>query len=683
MKAVALFMFLIATGIFSFAQKEEVLKQVGRNKGVTSQPVNSTAAKPANAANRKDSIGFEHRDDLKDSINITWKYFDSVRSNAMDSAVNDFDKYFSVPSSYQYLGNNGAAAYSIIFSPLARPGWDAGFHAFDVYRFTLEKTKFYRTTKPYSQLGYQLASGKEQMIKVFHTQNPKPNWNFGFDYRLISAPGFFVTQNTNHNNFRLFSTYQGKRKRYALQFVTVGNAIKNAENGGITNDTLLKDENKKKRFSIPVNLGGAALYEPNPFKSSISTGNIYKDVTVFIRQSYDIGKKDSIEINDSTTEYLFYPKLRLQHSFTYSTYSYQYKDAAPDSVLYKKWYDTSLKKKTNYFSVLEKWRIISNDFSLLQFPDTKNPAQFFLAGATLQNLQADFDPGDSVNSRSKDFYNVLLHAEYRNKTRNKLWDVTLKGEFYLNGLNSGDYGAYATLGRFLNQKFGDVRLFFTNVNRTPSFIFDNAATFNFRNINNYKKENITSFGIAADNPLFSLAFRNHLITNYTYFTNYRKTAQYSKVINLLQIFVSKKLKISKRWNYYLDAVMQQTEGAAPIKVPLLFTRSRLAYEGTFFKNLIMSAGLEGRYYTPYKGYNYSPVMGQFMPQDTVKLSNLPDMAAFFHFRIKAFTGYIRAENLNTVSFANGFGFTNNNFAAPHYPTQGFIFRFGIQWGFVN
>jgi hypothetical protein len=118
-------------------------------------------------------------------------------------------------------------------------------------------------------------------------------------------------------------------------------------------------------------------------------------------------------------------------------------------------------------------------------------------------------------------------------------------------------------------------------------------------------------------------------------------------------------------------------------VPLLFTRNRLAFEGNFYKNLNLSTGLEVRYYTPYEAYNYSPVMGQFAPQDTFKLKNLPDVSAFFDFRIKSFTAYIRAENLNTASFVNGFGFINNNFAAPHYPTQGLMIRFGIQWNFVN
>jgi hypothetical protein len=288
-----------------------------------------------------------------------------------------------------------------------------------------------------------------------------------------------------------------------------------------------------------------------------------------------------------------------------------------------------------------------------------------------------------VNSRNKSFYNLLIHAEYRNKTRNRLWDVLAKGELYVNGLNSGDYSANISLGRVLNKKLGDVRIFFNNVNRTPSFIFNNLSTFNFKNNNTYKKENITSFGAVANNSLVTLGFKNYIITNYAYFTNYYKTAQSSKVINLLQLSAGKKIRLSKKWNWYADLVFQQTDGASPVKVPLIFTRNRLAYEGVFYKNLNLSTGMEARYYTAYKAYNYSPIMGQFMPQDSFKLKNLPDLAAFFHFRIKAFTGFLRAENLNTISFLNGFGFINNNFAAPHYPTQGLIIRFGIKWGFVN
>jgi hypothetical protein len=664
---------LLLTGwLRANAQKENFpLKNINTGKSQNSADGSKAGGRTS------DTLGFERRDDLKDSVTITFRYLDSTRRNTIDSTINDFDNYYSVPSTWQYLGNNGAAAFPLVFKPNLTAGWDAGFHAFDIYRFTLENSRFYRTTKPFSTLSYQLASGKEQMLQAMHTQNPRPNLNFGLDYKLISAPGFFVTQNTNHNSYRIFANYTTKRKRYNAYFIMVGNTIRASENGGITNDSFLLDPNKKRRFSIPVNLGGAAAYEPNPFQATVRTGNTYRDFTLFYRHSYDLGQTDSIAINDSTTEYLFYPRLRLQHSFTYSTYKYKFGDEFPDSAVYFNWYNVVLDSPITPFALNEKWNVMNNDFSLIQFPDRKNTSQFFLAGITLQNIKAQ------LRTDTSDFHNVILHGEYRNRTRNKLWDMLLKGEYYVEGLNSGDYTAYASLERYLNKKLGYISLYFTNVNRSPSFVFDNRSSFNLGNTSSFSKENITSFGATSYNSFMNLGFRNHLLTNYSYFSDYYHTAQYSKLINVLQVFASKKIKLTKRWNWYADVYIQQTDGASPIKVPFLFTRNRLAFEGRFFKNLNLSAGVEARYYTPYDSYNYSPILAQFVPQDTILIKNLPDVHAFFHFRIKSFTCYFRTENLNTVSFQEGFGFVNNNFAAPHYPTQGFIMRIGIKWWFVN
>ena len=646
--------------------------------GNPTRETGNTPNAPTDTASKKDNLGFEKRDDAKDSITISFRYLDSIRTVQLDTSINDFYKYFPQPAYQQYLGSNGAAGYPLIFTPFAKPGWDAGFHAYDAYRFTLENTRYFKTTKPFTQLGYQLASGKEQMIKILHTQNPRPNLNFGFEYRLVNAPGFFVTQNTNQNNYRLFSNYQGKRKRYAAYFTLVGNTVKNSENGGIVNDSLLYDKDFSKRFAIPVNFGGnAATLQINPFKSSVTTGNVYKEFTFFLRQGYDIGKRDSVEVNDSTTEYLFYPKLRFQHTFTYNTYSYQFKDIVADSVTYKRWYDTTLRRPTDSLIVTDRWNVVTNDFSLVQFPDTKNAAQFVSAGARLENIKGTF------GKATQNLYNIVLHGEYRNKTRNRLWDILAKGDFYLAGLNNGNYSVYATLSRYLNKKLGNVRVSFNNVNRSPSFIYDGASSFSFGNKGGYKNENITTIKASAENPFITLSAANYLITNYAYFKDYYQTAQYGTIINLIQASASKKIKVSKRWNWYVDVTLQQVDGAAPIKVPFIFTRNRLAYEGVLFKNLNLSTGLELRYYTPYKAYNFSPLMGQFTPQDSTTINNRPDITAFMHFRIKKFTAYLRAENLNAVDFSYGFAFTHNNFAAPHYVYPGFVFRFGILWSFVN
>ncbi len=675
MKKILFFIALILSASSVFAQiPGDILKNRGGRVNNNTKRVDTTKNKNNN---KLDTLGFEHRDDLKDSIAVSFRYLDSTRRNNIDSTINDFDKYYSVPSSYQYLGNNGAAAFPLIFKPFSKAGWDAGFHAYDIYRFKLEDSKFYKTTGPFSMLGYQLASGKEQMIQALHTQSPRPNMNFGFEYRLISAPGFFITQNTSHNNVRFFGNYQGKRKRYNGYLLVISNTIKASENGGIIADSLLLNPNQKQRFTIPVKLGNAGIYSPNPLNSGVSTGNIYKDRTIFLRQSYDIGKRDSIMINDSTKDYLFYPKLRVQHTITSSSYDYTFKDKLADSMLYKNWYGLNFGRKKDTILINERWKILTNDFSLIQFPDTKNSSQFLLAGATLQTLNA------SIKSGSKNFYNVMLHGEYRNRTKNKLWDVLLKGEFYLNGFNSGDYSVYGTISRFFNKKFGDIKLYFNNVNRSPSFIFDNRSSFNLANNNSLKKENITSFGATASNPFFQLRFNNYLLNNYAYFTDYYHSSQYSKPINIIQISGFKKIKITKKISWYADATVQQTDKIAPVKLPFIFTRSRIAYEGSLYKNLTLSTGIEIRYYTPFKANNYSPLNGQFVPQDTVVIKNLPDVAAFLQFRIKGFSGFLRAENLNTASLQNGFGFVNNNFAAPHYPTQGLMIRFGVRWWFVN
>ena len=116
-----------------------------------------------------------------------------------------------------------------------------------------------------------------------------------------------------------------------------------------------------------------------------------------------------------------------------------------------------------------------------------------------------------------------------------------------------------------------------------------------------------------------------------------------------------------------------------------FTRQRLAYEGNLgFKNLDLATGVELRYRPSYKADRYSPLLGQFFFQDRVVVSNpLPDIALYVNFRIRPFTAFIRAENLNTARDLQGFGFTRNNLLAEGYPLQGLHLRAGIFWQFVN
>ena len=637
---------------------------------------------PGSSGGSTDSL--QHRDKNEDSVTISYRYLDSTRTYKLDSSIDDFTRRFPVPASHIFLGNVGNASRSLLFSPKFNTGFDPGLHAYDIYEWKIEKVRFFNTTRPYSEINYQLGSRVEQIIELTHTQNLKPNWNAAFQYRLINSPGYFKSQKTNHNNYLLSSRFQSVNKRYNNYFVALVNKIQSGENGGIV-DTFnyLNSSVYKDRFNIPTKLGGDDPFSSNFFTTKINTGNKYSEFTLLLRQQYDLGKKDSL-VMDSTVVPLFYPRLRFEHTFQLEQNKYIFHDFLGDSVYYKTYYDTSLRKPIDTLIVRDKWKIISNDFSIYQFPDAKNLQQFIKLGVQLQSITGQF------NSGQKSFVNTIGHAEYRNKTRNLLWDIEANGKLFFTGLNKGDYQAHISLQRLLGKKIGYIQLGFENTSRTPSFIFDSRSSFYFlKTVKDFKKENNTHLFASYFLPSFKFRLTGHyyLSTNYTYIEDYYKLQQENALFNVLQIAAEKTIKLGKRWHWHAEVYFQQVIGNGPVNVPVIYTRNRIAYEGNLgFKNLNIAIGAELRYRSSYKADGYSPVQGQFYYQDSITIKNpLPDIAAYMHFRIRSFKAFVRAENLNTARKLEngGFGFTNNNLIAPGYALPGLQFRLGVYWSFVN
>ena len=637
---------------------------------------------PGSSGGSTDSL--QHRDKNEDSVTISYRYLDSTRTYKLDSSIDDFTRRFPVPASHIFLGNVENASRSLLFSPKFNTGFDPGLHAYDIYEWKIEKVRFFNTTRPYSEINYQLGSRVEQIIELTHTQNLKPNWNAAFQYRLINSPGYFKSQKTNHNNYLLSSRFQSVNKRYNNYFVALVNKIQSGENGGIV-DTFnyLNSSVYKDRFNIPTKLGGDDPFSSNFFTTKINTGNKYSEFTLLLRQQYDLGKKDSL-VMDSIVVPLFYPRLRFEHTFQLEQNKYIFQDFLGDSVYYKTYYDTSLRKPIDTLIVRDKWKIISNDFSIYQFPDAKNLQQFIKLGVQLQSITGQF------NSGQKSFVNTIGHAEYRNKTRNLLWDIEANGKLFFTGLNKGDYQAHISLQRLLGKKIGYIQLGFENTSRTPSFIFDSRSSFYFlKTVKDFKKENNTHLFASYFLPSFKFRLTGHyyLSTNYTYIEDYYKLQQENALFNVLQIAAEKTIKLGKRWHWHAEVYFQQVIGNGPVNVPVIYTRNRIAYEGNLgFKNLNIAMGAELRYRSSYKADGYSPVQGQFYYQDSITIKNpLPDIAAYMHFRIRSFKAFVRAENLNTARKLEngGFGFTNNNLIAPGYALPGLQFRLGVYWSFVN
>ncbi|WP_197492226.1 putative porin [Arachidicoccus ginsenosidimutans] len=638
------------------------------------------------------------RDKNEDSITISYHYFDSSLIHQIDSSINDFGTRLLIPFTSTDLGNIGSPTESLLFTPYMKPGWNAGFHSMDPYRLTLNNTKVYSATRPYSVLGYMLGQRGEQYIDVLHTQpRAKGNVNFTFEYRLLNAPGAFTNQNNANSNLRVNIAINSANKRYKSNFIVIRNSMQAAINGGLVDPASLDNLALGNTLEAVTRLGSGNTASSNPFNASVATGDIFKDVTLYLRQSFDLGQKDSIMKNDTVVYRLFYPRLRFEHSIKFTNYNYSYIDKSPVADDYLEYYQFIAPSDTINFH--DNWKELTNEFALYTYPVKKNSNQYLKLYIDEQSLS-----GKLGNTFQQKYNNIFAGAQYRNTTRNKKWDIDANGALYLAGNYSGNYFAGISLQRDFGKKIGSLQLGFQNVNQTPAYIFNSSAGtslafgdstqvntsshsgFPVIAASDFKNQNITKAYAVLYVPSVNMKLLGnyYLYKNYTYFKDYFTAAQNSSPFNLLQIGIEKETRLGKFFHWYIEAYAQQKAGDVPLHVPALMMRNRLSFEGNFFQNLYIATGIEARYISPYKPDGYSPFTGQFYYQDDERISNRPDISFYVNFRIKRFKFFAEYTNLNTVNWGqNGFGFNHYNFVAPNYPALGLWLRVGIWWTFIN
>ncbi|MDE1193476.1 MAG: hypothetical protein PW786_15220 [Arachidicoccus sp.] len=646
----------------------------------------------------KGSDSLKLRDKNEDSITITFRYFDSSAVRQIDTTINDFHTRLQLPFTYTNLGNIGSPAQPLLFNPYMNAGWDAGLHSMDPYKFTLENTKYYTVTRPYSVLGYMLGQKGEQYIDVLHTQpRAHGNVNFTFEYRLLNAPGAYQNQNTANNNIRANFSINSSNKRYNANFIILRNNLKAATNGGLVNPSGLDSLALGDLSQALVKLGVNNTNASNPFNASVNTGNIFNDFTLYFREAYDLGQKDSI-VKDTVTYRLFYPRMRFEHTIKYSSQNYSYVDDNPDVSSYSQYYNFIVPSDTVRFH--DSWKIFTNEAALYLFPVKKNSNQYLKLYGDYQIIKGKL--GETYN---QEFDNIFAGADYRNKTRNQKWDMDLGGRFYIGAKNySGNYDFNLNLRRDLGS-IGALELGIRNVNQSPAYIYNSTAGTSL-SVNNNSSENVgdphSGFPIQAlskfSNQNITHIFANYylpylklkltgnyfLYKNYAYFNGYFTATQTTSPFNVLQIEAEKATNLGKFFHWYIEAYLQQKAGSVDLHVPALIMRNRIAFEGNFFKNLYIATGFEVRYVSPYKPDNYSPFNGQFFYQNDISYSNRPDVDFYLNFRITRFKFFAEYSQLNTINYSNKtFGFNHYNWVAPNYPALGAWLRMGVWWTFIN
>jgi hypothetical protein len=638
--------------------------------------------------NRKDSVVFTSK-----FIKVTNERLltDSIQLFPLDTGLVNFENYspLNQPRNPKIsLGYPGVAQRDLLFNPRKTIGFDEGQHALDAYMLNPQDINYFNARAPYTLLSLfsSLGGSNEQLFKVVHTQNVKPNWNVGLMMNFNGSRGYYSTnnilaQNVSDFNFGLFTWYHSVNKRYNLLANVLFNSLKAPETGGLIKDTIYNSaQSSFNKTTEPVKLPG-----------SISN---WKSTGIYIKQFYYIGRIDSLNNGKAGNKNVL-PTQRVGYGFYFNQRKYNYLQNGLDTYGVFPDYYYSAGRSRDSLNVLH----LQNDFSYSFYLRPKG-AKFVKNELKLDvGLTQDFykisqfvadtvinDFGGKVIKPSKvqgeTFQNITLKGKlgYRFSDRINL-DADIRQ--IIQGRNFGDllYDAKLTLAG--GRKAGRILLGAYLQSSSPSLVYTDWISNHYIFHNSFSNQKTTnaSFNYINDALQIDLKAEYFLITDYLYFAAQpggidATPKQYGPAINMLKVSLGKNLQWRKlHFDNYL--VYQKTDNAAILRTPEVYTFSSLYLGTTFFNVLNSQFGVTVRYNTEYLAPSYAVGLGQFYNGPDVTFTSYPVATVFFKATLQRTNLFIQYDYVNQGVLSNGFYTVNR------YPQMDKMLKFGVAWTFYN
>lgn len=591
-----------------------------------------------------------------------------------DSSISSFHRRFFSRGWHRDLGNQGSPSRNLLFEPANRqPGLSLGYHVFDIYRIDADSVLYYNTNRPYSSFTYQLGSKLEQVARILHTQNIRPNWNMAVQYQKVTSPGYYAVQRTNHDNAALSSWYVSPRQHYRAFANIIYNKEQNDENGGILSDTFLTSDRYGDRQTIDTrfeNTGYSTRRSP--------VMNNFRDFSINLHHGYTWGHTDTL-YNADSTQYSFdlVPRFRIAHHLSIGSEKHVFKDLRPDSADYLAFFSKRFNTNDSVLSVQTHF-YADNALMLEGFLGPKDRQLRFSAGAgnRIDRFATDYATGeDRLNAVS----NYLAGSLEKEALEPGQWTYGADAKLFVTGDAAGDFRLQATVGKDLGEKWGSFRAGFTQQLNEAPYNYSLYRTNHYTRLSDFDKESQTIvYGeLHLSRWRLSAGVRNYLLGNYLYVNDRSEFVQHSDAFNLTQAWLRKTF----RYRILLfdnEIAFQQATGNAPVNVPKVMTRHQLGIETNVFKGALkIATGVEGRYHTPYYGDGYNPFFNRFYYQNSYEISNAPEMAVYFNFKVKRFRAYLMADQFQKLWEQK------NIITAQGYPAQELMIRFGFNWIMIN
>ena len=476
--------------------------------------------------NHKDSIVFNSK-----FIKVTNERLltDSTQLFPLDTGLVNFENYsvLNQPRNPKIsLGYSGVSQRDLLFNPRKTIGFDEGLHSLDAYLLLPQDINYFNARAPYTLLSLYSTFGstKEQLFKVVHTQNVKPNWNIGLMMNFNGSRGYYssnnvLRQNVSDINIGLFSWYHSVNKRYNMLANLLFNSLKAPETGSIRNDNIFVDGSFDKTTE--------AVRLPSSFQNWKNTG-------LYVKQFYYIGKIDSLNKTSGGTNVL--PTQRVAYTFYYNQRTYHYLQNDLDTYNVFPDYYFSAGRSRDSLHVLH----LQNDFSYSFYLRGKSVnfvknelkldvglTQDYYKYSQFVNdtLLNQFGRKELLQSRVQNtsFQNLTLKARlgYRFSDR-----INLEGDLrqIVQGRNFGDllYDAKLTLAG--GKKAGKIILGAYLQSSSPGLVYTNWISNHYIFNNSFNNQKTTNLSFNYINDLLKLDLKAEYFLLNDYRILHRQTA---------------------------------------------------------------------------------------------------------------------------------------------------------------
>lgn len=608
-------------------------------------------------------------DALKADFSHQYYFWQEPGYYFIDTTLNSLDWYhaWNTTESDDFgelvLMNMGGPRNSLTLQSLDPLNQYQSFGPFSDYFVDPSKLKYHQVRSPLTAARYINGYDRGQLFRIFHTQNISKDWNFTLSYRRLNSLSFYLNDQNKQSSFIFNTHYRNPKGSYQAYFYVASEKAELQENGGISSDSVFTQNLESARTLLIPNL--------DQDERILYNRDVFLDHQIDFWKLFKKKKVQAISDSLDTLQIAEVPEPEKKRSLVLGHNARFNRRAQTYNGLNATYYENYFFDQDGNYSDSIRYASLYNELYLeTNFGDT---SRFKLkAGAFHQFIAFG---NNYFNASSQ---HLGLHGDLRGNYK-QYFDLKAEGQYILGGPFANDFDLKAQL----KGKFYKSLAVFANYqiqNKHPELMRQVYVSNNYLwNINPAAVlSNDLSFGIQWGQKNF-LRFRTFSTADFVYFGADLKPAVADELIAYQSIDLSQNFRFLG-WIFQDNEIRYQLplSGDQFMPLPELVNRHSLYFRFPMFKGALkVLLGAEVNYFSAFSSPSYSAATGQMYLANEYEIGDFYQLDAFAQFKISKAVIFLKMQNLTQ-------GLTPYNYwAAPHYPLNDRVFRFGINWRFFN